>query len=98
MQVLQCSILRMGKPHLHIARKGLNGFGLLRQGIPMPSRVAAIVVAAGRGARAGGPIPKQYWNLAGEPVLRATLRALATHPLVNLVQPVINPADEPLYA
>ncbi|MEM9286333.1 MAG: 2-C-methyl-D-erythritol 4-phosphate cytidylyltransferase, partial [Pseudomonadota bacterium] len=31
---------------------------------------AAIIVAAGKGVRAGGTVPKQYQLLAGEPVLR----------------------------
>ena len=39
--------------------------------------VAAIIVAAGRGTRLGGEIPKQYQLLGGEPVLTRTIRALA---------------------
>jgi 2-C-methyl-D-erythritol 4-phosphate cytidylyltransferase/2-C-methyl-D-erythritol 2,4-cyclodiphosphate synthase len=53
---------------------------------------AAIIVAAGRGERAGGP--KQYRPLAGEPVLRRVLRLFAVHPGIDAVQPVIHPADE----
>jgi 2-C-methyl-D-erythritol 4-phosphate cytidylyltransferase/2-C-methyl-D-erythritol 2,4-cyclodiphosphate synthase len=54
-------------------------------------RVAAIVVAAGRGERAGSGPPKQYRPLAGEPVLRRSLRLFAAHPAVAVVQAVINP-------
>src|ERR1051326_9162479 len=36
----------------------------------MAASVAAVVVAAGRGLRAGGDMPKQYRELAGEPVIR----------------------------
>jgi len=40
-------------------------------------RVAALIVAAGRGERAGGRIPKQYISLLGRPVLSWSVRALA---------------------
>jgi len=56
-------------------------------------RTAAIVVAAGRGERAGSTRPKQYRDLFGEPVLRRALRALAAHPAVEAVQAVIDPAE-----
>lgn len=39
--------------------------------------IAAIIVAAGRGARAGGDLPKQYRPLAGRPVLAWSLAAMA---------------------
>ncbi|MEM9780685.1 MAG: 2-C-methyl-D-erythritol 4-phosphate cytidylyltransferase, partial [Pseudomonadota bacterium] len=42
--------------------------------------VAALVVAAGRGIRAGGDGPKQYQVVGGEPVLTRTLRAFLDHP------------------
>ena len=38
-------------------------------------RVGLIIVAAGRGTRAGGGLPKQYKPLAGSPVLQHTLDA-----------------------
>jgi 2-C-methyl-D-erythritol 4-phosphate cytidylyltransferase/2-C-methyl-D-erythritol 2,4-cyclodiphosphate synthase len=53
---------------------------------------AAIIVAAGRGERAGGP--KQYRLLRGEPVLRHVLRLFVAHPGIDAVQPVIHAADE----
>src|ERR1051326_2921764 len=59
----------------------------------MAASVAAVVVAAGRGLRAGGDMPKQYRELAREPVTRTSLRLFAHHPEVALVQPVIHPAD-----
>ena len=59
----------------------------------MGPSVAAVVVAAGRGLRAGGDMPKQYRELAGEPVIRTSLRLFALHPKVALVQPVIHPDD-----
>jgi len=60
-------------------------------------RVAAIIVAAGRGERAGGGLPKQFRLLAGEPVLRRSLRLFATHPDIAAVQPVIEPAFDAEY-
>jgi 2-C-methyl-D-erythritol 4-phosphate cytidylyltransferase / 2-C-methyl-D-erythritol 2,4-cyclodiphosphate synthase len=61
-------------------------------------KVAALVVAAGRGLRAGSHIPKQYRHLLGEPVIRPALAAFARHPEVSAVQPVIHPDDTDLYA
>jgi 2-C-methyl-D-erythritol 4-phosphate cytidylyltransferase/2-C-methyl-D-erythritol 2,4-cyclodiphosphate synthase len=63
----------------------------------MTGRVAAIVVAAGRGERAGGGIPKQYRSIAGEPMIRPTLRAFLGHPQIDVVQPVIRSGDESDY-
>jgi 2-C-methyl-D-erythritol 4-phosphate cytidylyltransferase/2-C-methyl-D-erythritol 2,4-cyclodiphosphate synthase len=65
---------------------------------PMASVVAAIVVAAGRGLRAGGDVPKQYRQLLGEPVIRPSIAMFAAHDGVALVQPVIHPDDATLYA
>lgn len=55
--------------------------------------VAAIVVAAGRGSRAGGDVPKQYQDLDGEAVLQRTLHALAAHPAVSHLVVVLHPDD-----
>jgi 2-C-methyl-D-erythritol 4-phosphate cytidylyltransferase/2-C-methyl-D-erythritol 2,4-cyclodiphosphate synthase len=63
----------------------------------MTGTVAAIVVAGGRGERAGGDLPKQYRDIAGEPMIRPTLRAFLNHAQVALVQPVIHRDDEDLY-
>src|SRR5215470_6137083 len=59
----------------------------------MVGMVAAIVVAAGRGLRAGGGKPKQYRVLASQPVIRPSLATLASHPEIAVVQPVIHPDD-----
>jgi len=63
----------------------------------MTGMVAAVIVAAGRGARAGGEVPKQYRDIAGEPMIRATLRAFVDHAGIATVQPVIHPADTAIY-
>ena len=60
-------------------------------------RVAALVLAAGRGERAGGGMPKQFQMLAGEPVLRHALRRLAAHPRIGRVLAVIGGGDLPAY-
>jgi 2-C-methyl-D-erythritol 4-phosphate cytidylyltransferase / 2-C-methyl-D-erythritol 2,4-cyclodiphosphate synthase len=64
----------------------------------LTSAVAAIVVAAGRGLRAGGPIAKQYRTIAGEPVVRLSLSLFAHHPEISRVQPVIHSDDCDLFA
>ncbi|WP_151717460.1 bifunctional 2-C-methyl-D-erythritol 4-phosphate cytidylyltransferase/2-C-methyl-D-erythritol 2,4-cyclodiphosphate synthase [Gemmobacter serpentinus] len=48
---------------------------------------AAIIVAAGRGTRAGGEIPKQWQMLAGQPVLGHTLRAFQGYFRVLVIHP-----------
>jgi 2-C-methyl-D-erythritol 4-phosphate cytidylyltransferase / 2-C-methyl-D-erythritol 2,4-cyclodiphosphate synthase len=56
--------------------------------------IAAIVVAAGRGERAGAggeTVPKQYRALAGVPVLVRTINALLDHDGIDWVLPVIHP-------
>ena len=55
--------------------------------------VAALIVAADRGSRAGPGAPKQYRQLAGEPVLRRTLMAFSSHPQISSVLTVIHEDD-----
>lgn len=40
----------------------------------------ALIVAAGRGERAGGPLPKQFQTVAGQPMLRWSVERFAEHP------------------
>ncbi|MCU0900452.1 MAG: bifunctional 2-C-methyl-D-erythritol 4-phosphate cytidylyltransferase/2-C-methyl-D-erythritol 2,4-cyclodiphosphate synthase [Cypionkella sp.] len=54
---------------------------------------AAIIVAAGRGTRAGGDLPKQWQLLAGKPVLDHTIDAFFGR--VDRVCVVIHPDDLP---
>jgi 2-C-methyl-D-erythritol 4-phosphate cytidylyltransferase/2-C-methyl-D-erythritol 2,4-cyclodiphosphate synthase len=42
-------------------------------------------------------LPKQYRELAGEPVIRPALAAFLAHPRIAAVQPVIHPDDEELF-
>jgi 2-C-methyl-D-erythritol 4-phosphate cytidylyltransferase / 2-C-methyl-D-erythritol 2,4-cyclodiphosphate synthase len=59
--------------------------------------VYALVVAAGRGSRFGGALPKQYLPLAGATVLRHAVAALARHPRVTGVLAAIRPEDRALF-
>jgi 2-C-methyl-D-erythritol 4-phosphate cytidylyltransferase / 2-C-methyl-D-erythritol 2,4-cyclodiphosphate synthase len=59
--------------------------------------VAALIVAAGRGSRAGEGIPKQYRDLKGQPVLTRTLTGFLSHPEIDQVLVVIHPDDRDLY-
>jgi 2-C-methyl-D-erythritol 4-phosphate cytidylyltransferase / 2-C-methyl-D-erythritol 2,4-cyclodiphosphate synthase len=63
----------------------------------MTDTIAAVVVAGGRGLRAGGDVPKQYRDIAGEPVIRPVLAAFLNHPQIGAVQPVIHPQDEEVF-
>ena len=56
-------------------------------------RAGVVVVAAGRGTRMGGALPKQYQPLAGQPVLQRTLARLAAHLRVGEIVVVIHPDD-----
>ncbi len=61
------------------------------------SETVALIVAAGRGERVGGAVPKQYRILAGKPVLRWTADAFARHAMVNQLRIVIGADDEQRY-
>ena len=51
----------------------------------------AVIVAAGFGFRFGGEIPKQFLLLDGEPILRRSVRAFLSHPLIDRVCVVYDP-------
>ncbi|WP_435228980.1 bifunctional 2-C-methyl-D-erythritol 4-phosphate cytidylyltransferase/2-C-methyl-D-erythritol 2,4-cyclodiphosphate synthase [Pseudopelagicola sp. nBUS_20] len=57
-------------------------------------KTAAIIVAAGRGHRAGGGLPKQWRPLSGKRVTDWTIGAFADHPLIDEVVLVIHPDDK----
>ena len=59
--------------------------------------VPLVLVAAGRGHRAGEGLPKQYRLLAGVPVLVHTLNAVLSDARIGPVQCVIHPDDLTLY-
>ncbi|WP_372885437.1 2-C-methyl-D-erythritol 4-phosphate cytidylyltransferase, partial [Shimia sp.] len=57
-------------------------------------RNAAILVAAGRGTRAGGGQPKQWRSLAGRRVADWTVAAFRDHPEIERVLVVTHPEDD----
>jgi len=57
-------------------------------------KTAILIVAAGKGERAGTDLPKQYELLGGQPMLRRTVRAFDGHP----VRVVIGAGQEGLAA
>jgi 2-C-methyl-D-erythritol 4-phosphate cytidylyltransferase/2-C-methyl-D-erythritol 2,4-cyclodiphosphate synthase len=59
--------------------------------------VAAVIVAAGRGLRAGADMPKQFKQIGGAPMIRQSLVTLLEHPEVDVVQPVIHPEDVEMF-
>ncbi|MFU8881440.1 MAG: bifunctional 2-C-methyl-D-erythritol 4-phosphate cytidylyltransferase/2-C-methyl-D-erythritol 2,4-cyclodiphosphate synthase [Rhodobacterales bacterium] len=58
---------------------------------------AAIILAAGRGQRAGGDLPKQWQALAGRRVIDWTLDIFCTAPGIDRVLVVLHPDDLPLF-
>lgn len=56
--------------------------------------VWVVIPAAGRGARFGGAIPKQYLEAAGKPLIAHALDALLAHPRVAGAMVALSPGDE----
>ncbi len=56
-----------------------------------------LIVAAGRGTRAGGGLPKQYRLLAGTPILTHTIHALLASKRITQIRVVIHKDDADLY-
>ncbi|HTO66518.1 MAG TPA: bifunctional 2-C-methyl-D-erythritol 4-phosphate cytidylyltransferase/2-C-methyl-D-erythritol 2,4-cyclodiphosphate synthase [Bradyrhizobium sp.] len=63
-----------------------------------PQRTAAILVAAGRGLRAGGGGPKQYRAIGGQTVIFRAMAPFSNHPGVSLVQPVLHLDDVAMFS
>ncbi|MBV9968256.1 MAG: bifunctional 2-C-methyl-D-erythritol 4-phosphate cytidylyltransferase/2-C-methyl-D-erythritol 2,4-cyclodiphosphate synthase [Alphaproteobacteria bacterium] len=57
----------------------------------------ALIVAAGRGTRFGGALPKQYLPLGGITVLRHAVTAFANHPRIAGVLVAIRAEDQALF-
>lgn len=55
--------------------------------------ICALVVAAGRGTRAGGDLPKQWQRVAGRSVLAHTIAAFQAYPAVSIIALVLHPDD-----
>jgi 2-C-methyl-D-erythritol 4-phosphate cytidylyltransferase/2-C-methyl-D-erythritol 2,4-cyclodiphosphate synthase len=59
--------------------------------------VAALLLAGGRGTRAGGGIPKQYRKIGGISVLRHAINCFVDCTAVELIRVVIHADDQELY-
>lgn len=59
--------------------------------------ITALIVAAGRGTRAGGATPKQYRDLAGQAVLTHTINTMLANDAITQVTCVIHGDDRSLY-
>lgn len=59
---------------------------------------AAVIVAAGRGDRFGGSIPKQFRDLAGRPILRRTVEAFMPVDGLDRIVVVVDPINHDLAA
>ncbi|MDE0208290.1 MAG: 2-C-methyl-D-erythritol 4-phosphate cytidylyltransferase [Boseongicola sp.] len=58
---------------------------------------AFLIVAAGRGLRIGGDVPKQYIDLGGKVLLRHTIERVLACPATSCVLVVIGNGDHELY-
>jgi len=65
--------------------------------MPKLERTAAILVAAGRGLRAGSGGPKQYRSIGGQTVIFRAMEPFCRHPQIFAVQPVLNPDDNAVF-
>jgi 2-C-methyl-D-erythritol 4-phosphate cytidylyltransferase / 2-C-methyl-D-erythritol 2,4-cyclodiphosphate synthase len=61
------------------------------------SATYALIVAAGRGTRFGGALPKQYLPLGGATILRHAVSAFTTHPRIDGVVVAIRPEDREIF-
>ncbi len=61
--------------------------------------IAAVIVAAGRGERAGqlAEGPKQYRSIGGKPVIRRVLEVFAAHPRIGRIVVAIHADDNALF-
>jgi 2-C-methyl-D-erythritol 4-phosphate cytidylyltransferase/2-C-methyl-D-erythritol 2,4-cyclodiphosphate synthase len=67
---------------------------LSQSGLRSLYETIAIIVAAGRGVRAGAGGPKQYRPLAGRCILTHSVKAFLDHPQIDAVRVVIHRDDE----
>jgi 2-C-methyl-D-erythritol 4-phosphate cytidylyltransferase/2-C-methyl-D-erythritol 2,4-cyclodiphosphate synthase len=65
--------------------------------MPNSKRTAVILVAAGRGLRAGAGGPKQYRSIGGQTVIFRAMETFCRHPQIFAVQPVLNPDDTQIF-
>uniref|UniRef100_UPI003F6CB2E0 IspD/TarI family cytidylyltransferase n=1 Tax=Roseicyclus sp. TaxID=1914329 RepID=UPI003F6CB2E0 len=52
-------------------------------------KIAALIVAAGKGVRAGGDLPKQWRRIAGKTIAQHTVNAFDAHPAIDMIMLVV---------
>jgi 2-C-methyl-D-erythritol 4-phosphate cytidylyltransferase/2-C-methyl-D-erythritol 2,4-cyclodiphosphate synthase len=57
-------------------------------------RTTALIVAAGKGVRAGGHVPKQFAPLAGKPMVAWSVEAFASHPDIHAIYVVVGEGQQ----
>lgn len=65
---------------------------------PASNETVAVIVAAGRGERAGGALPKQYRKIAGKSLVAHCLAAFEAHPGIDRVIVAIGAEQESMLA
>lgn len=60
-------------------------------------KTAALIVAAGKGVRAGGDTPKQYQMVSGAMILTRTIKAMLASPQIDELRVCIHPDHGALY-
>ena len=58
-------------------------------------KIAALIVAAGKGLRAGGGVAKQWRKIGSKTIAQHTLDAFDAHPLVDMIMLVVAPRQRP---
>lgn len=61
------------------------------------SKIVALIVAAGRGERAGGGLPKQFRPIGGKAVIAQAIDAFTAHPAIDEVRVVIGQGQDEDY-
>jgi 2-C-methyl-D-erythritol 4-phosphate cytidylyltransferase / 2-C-methyl-D-erythritol 2,4-cyclodiphosphate synthase len=93
--VLRCNKIKQRRADRKALKLEAIGWGYLVSA--MAGGVAAVVVAAGRGSRVGGDVPKAYRPLGGRPMIRFSLGLFSADKQIRVVQPVIHEDDASLY-
>lgn len=103
-RMLQCNNVAPPAPsrqnwlwHAPMTRLQTGPSAVLRHSDALPP-VAALLVAAGRGLRAGDGEPKQYRLVEGRPVLAHALTPFLAEPAIERIAVVIGEGDETRYA
>lgn len=76
-------------------RLGMNEDLVLRRG-----KIAVVIVAAGRGERAGQSAegPKQYRKIGGRPIIARTIEAFCAHPAIGPIVVAIHADDRAMFS